>query len=214
MQTVDVLIDGKHSQLEVNQMNPEWYDSIYSHESQYRGSPEDSPYFPVWEKIIEKIGDMERVADFGCGPGQFAELLIRRDKWFVLGADFSPKAIEMAEFRISHAPVYFTVPKGRFWLTDLYKPWTYSIVKFDCAIFSEVLEHLEHDLVPLNFLPSNTHVIFSVPSYYTQSHLRVFERAEEIIDHYGKVIDIKDINMVWMDKDKDYRIYVVDGRKI
>jgi 2-polyprenyl-3-methyl-5-hydroxy-6-metoxy-1,4-benzoquinol methylase len=202
---------GVH-EITVSEKSPEYYDEIYSLDESYSLPAAQSQYLPVWKKINEKISYDEDVFDFGCGTGQLMGYLDSMGKRVCLGIDFSYKAIEIAL-------------KKSYWLdfikADLYHSDTYrmTIGSDDiignpvCAIFSEVLEHLDHDLVPLHHLYPGCHVIFTVPNYLTQSHVRAFANLKEIIDRYDGVIDIKSIDEVMMNKEEDWRIFVVDGIK-
>lgn len=207
MRDVLVQFNGKVGYLGVEEKQPSWYDDIYQNEPMYRRDAEDSQYFPVWLKIYGKIGTNEKVADFGCGTGQLGKMMIQGGIDFVLGVDFSPSAIEMAKYKNpSH--------RDKFVIGDIYKQSTYEIVLFDCAIFSEVFEHLERDLIPIHCLSEGTHIIFTVPNYYTDSHVRAFKDEDGVKDYYSKLVDIRSIESVMMNPKEDWKIWVVDGRKI
>ena len=148
----------------------------------------------------------ERVADFGCGSGQLAKMLVDTGKEFVFGIDFSPIAIKMA---LEMNPNL----RGKFSVGSLYQRLAYEIIPFDCAIFCEVLEHLEHDRTVLNFLPDGCHVIFTVPNYLTGQHVRAFRDVEAIRDRYEEFVEIASISPVMMNEKEDWKIWVVDGRK-
>src|SRR3989304_2872934 len=73
-----------------------WYDDAYKVSLEYQKEPEDSRYYPIWNKALSLIND-ERIIDLGCGSGQFAKLLLNHGKDFICGIDFSREAISMAQ---------------------------------------------------------------------------------------------------------------------
>ena len=77
-----------------------FYNRLYrrgGHNREYFKKPEASVYYPVWSCILDKVNDNARVADFGCGPGQLARLAFERRIRYLLGVDFSRKAIRLAK---------------------------------------------------------------------------------------------------------------------
>lgn len=197
---------GEVRYVEVGEKGSSFYDGMYG-ESRNRGYSLpacESPVYPIWLKIVGKIGDEERVLDLGCGTGQLANVLVSSGKKFVLGVDFSVVGIEKAKS---------LMPFGRFEVGDIYRRWVYDVVGYDCVVLSEVMEHLEYDLAVLGHIKSGAHVIFTVPNYLTVegSHVRAFISKSEIVSRYEKMVDIKGMEEVMMNKVENQKVWVVDS---
>jgi trans-aconitate methyltransferase len=116
------------------------------------------------------------VVEIGCGPGQLASLLMEQGVEQYVGLDFSSKAITMAEA---------SVPRGRFFVGDARTTAIYNDFEHDLVICTEVLEHIEDDLVVLSkFLPGKR-CLCSVPSFPHETHVRRFRDAGEVKARYG-----------------------------
>ena len=188
--------------IECEEKGSGFYDGIYSKERVYSVPACESPNYPIYEKVVKKISDTERVLDLGCGTGQFAQVLLNHGKKFVMGVDFSPVAIKKAQSMLPHC---------LFKEADLYRSVPYGIVHYECATLIEVMEHLEHDLVVLGHIHEGTHVIFTVPNYITEegSHVRGFLSEKDITDRYGKLIEIMGIEEVKMGTTQ--KLFIVDS---
>lgn len=181
----------------------EWYNKAYDNSEEYRKEPEDSIYYHIWKKALSLINN-ERIVDFGCGPGQFAKLLIKNGKRFVYGVDFSSSAIGLAR---TTNPEY----KDQFRVRDLLKH--FSLPAHDLIICFEVLEHIERDTVVIERqVQPGKRFIFSVPNYDYKSHVRKFDSEANIIERYSDLVDIKHIYPFKMKKNNI--IYLVDSVKI
>jgi len=180
------------------ELNNNYYDKVYTsnkeNKGQYTLDPENSMYYPVWSEALKYIRKKKyKVADLGCGPGQFAKLLLNRGYMFMYGVDFSYKAIDMAK---EMNPEY----KDKFYNKNLLDPSAYNIDKYKVATCFEVLEHIEKDTNVISFIPSDTIFIFSVPNYWAKGHVRVFNNEEEIIDRYASLLDFVKIIPIPMDR--------------
>ena len=160
-----------------------WYNEAYAKSTEYRKEPEDSIYIEVWNKAISLIKN-ERILDFGCGPGQFAKLLLKNGKRFVKGYDFSNEAIILAQRANPQHKRLFVVK-------DLLK--IEKVPAYDLVICFEVLEHITQDLEVIKKVGSGKRFIFSVPNYDYKSHVRKFETEDEIIQRYSKLLDVEQI---------------------
>lgn len=183
-----------------------WYNKVYAQDvGNYSDTPSESPYLDCWKYICFKSGD-ERIADFGCGPGQFAEYCIQNGKKYVLGVDFSEVAINIAKNRnITHADVFMTQD-----LCDLHIDHN----MYDVAVVLETLEHLKDDFIFLQQIPKGKHMLVSLPSFDYTSHHRFFPNKQECIKRYGKFIKINEFEFR-KDRDKPENIYwLIDGIKL
>lgn len=169
-----------------------WYDNKY-HKSiegktSYYVQPEESIYAQIWNRIIDFISPEEKVADFGCGVGQFASMARKRNVEYVLGVDFSEVAIERAKTMNPDI-------SGVFQCLNLFNPSIY-LKEYDVAVFCEVLEHIIEDKKIISFVPPGKRIIFSLPTFGAHSHVRKFRDEQEVKERYENLIAIKNIEMI------------------
>jgi SAM-dependent methyltransferase len=175
----------------------------------YHVGARESYMFVLWEAINKKLYVWSTIAEFGCGAGQLASLIIERGLYYEYGVDIAEYGIYLAK---QHNPKH----EDKFYAGSIYVPAMFDIAPFNTAIFCEVLEHLEDDLKPLSYLPSGTRVIISVPNADSHEHVRFFETEESAREHYGKEIDIKEVEIVKMpinNPGNKYHWYIIDGVK-
>lgn len=181
--------------MESKEREANWYDDAYSahlkKSGEYSKSPEKSVYFPLWEKVIEWIPDKQRIIDYGCGVGQFAELCKRAGKWYVYGCDFSEVAIQAAKKRNPSIEQLFRVK-------DLRNEDSFNFAYYDVAVFLEVLEHIEFDRELLGRIWKDKRIIMSLPNYMCSSHVRCFKDGQEIAERYGDILFINNIAKIKM----------------
>jgi SAM-dependent methyltransferase len=166
-----------------------WYDWFYLNDKKTNGGysvcPEKSEYIVGWEKILSWLPPSEKVADFGCGVGQFAKLLINKGKSFSYGVDYSKVAIQFAK---ENNPGN----ENLFFVGDLESSQPFNIFDYDVAVFLETLEHIKDDLSCLSFIKRGKRCIMSLPSFDYVSHFRHFVSLEDCIKRYDSLIDIID----------------------
>jgi 2-polyprenyl-3-methyl-5-hydroxy-6-metoxy-1,4-benzoquinol methylase len=145
----------------------------------------------VWLRAIDRLeaNTAQRVIDVGCGPGQFAELLLSRLSVGYLGLDFSSVAVSMARTRC---------PTGRFECLDISKDDLSRFSPFDAVVSIEFLEHVEDDRSILKSLPPRTFVVASVPNYDSFGHVRYFQSANEVRIRYSDLFSQFDIEVMEM----------------
>lgn len=145
------------------------------HESEYYNRLfSDSSDMSRYYHIYNRIGQLAtgRVLDVGCGVAMLQNFI--KDYH---GFDFSDKAVEIAK-------------NPNVWMGNAYEPKNYG--DYDTYILTEVLEHLD-DYKVLKNIPQGKQVIFSVPSFEDESHLRIY--TEKIVHHrYDGILDIKNIS--------------------
>lgn len=182
-----------------------YYNNLYSENSDtsdYHKRPKRSRYYPLWNRILKHINkDEDRISDFGCGPGQFAQLALRRGYDYRYGIDFSRVAIEMAQRRNKKY-------KDRFDVGDLNRATTYLDMDYNTAVFSEVLEHIKGDMELLGNIPLGTKVIITLPTFDSRGHVRHFKTKKEIRKRYGHILTISAIDEVIVNEAK---IFVIVG---
>jgi SAM-dependent methyltransferase len=163
-----------------------WYDANYRktrvcHEPYYR-----SFYYFLWTVIADRLrtAGLRRVLEIGCGPGQLAALLLEHGVEEYVGLDFSATAIAMAR---EHAP------RGCFFVGDACTTKLFSEVEHDVIICTEVLEHIEEDLLVLSRFTPGRRCICSVPNFAYPSHVRYFRDAEEVAARYRSFFHTLDV---------------------
>lgn len=106
----------------------------------YERHATSSPYNALYDRpaTLDLCGDVRdlRVFDAGCGPGLYAEELIRRGAREVVGVDASPTMVELARDRVEERRI--------FRVHDLQSPleWLES-GSFDLALIALVIHHLD-----------------------------------------------------------------------
>jgi SAM-dependent methyltransferase len=167
-----------------------YYDAIYAQSEKYQADPEHSVYLPVWGKVVAilKQEGVQRVLDIGCGPGQFAEYLLKQiPDIHYQGVDFSQTAIETARLRC---------PTAQFYVKDLMQEEALKEFKADAFVMLEVLEHIEKDLELIARIPIGQKVIFSVPNMDSFGHVRFFVDCAAISNRYDDCFDAINIETV------------------
>lgn len=181
---------------------PEYYDNNVT---RVNLPLEESPWEELYKmaaSLLPPPKDCPTVVDMGCGTGRFAKLLCNKGYTKYWGIDFS-------RVRISEARRY--VPNFEFSVADLFDKWVRGkLYKFNLFILLEVLEHVNDDRKLLSILPSDSHVILSVPNYDSEGHVRFFENADETIRRYEELLDFSNGTRLEKHgiKDADRMIYL------
>lgn len=185
------------------ELSRHYYDAIYAQSEKYQNDAEFSIYTPAWDKVIEtfKKEHFRSVLDVGCGPGQFAEYLLRKiPHVYYQGIDYSQTAIEAARLRCTTA---------QFYVNDLMHDDILKEFEADVYVVLEVLEHIEHDLDLLSRLKKNKKIIMSVPNFDAIGHVRFFSSQNEIYERYSKKIIISSIDTISLKKRSS--LFLVNG---
>jgi SAM-dependent methyltransferase len=126
----------------------------------------------------------KRVLDAGCGPGVYADWLVRHGAE-VVGIDASPRMVELARFRLAGKASFIQADLGR--PLDFLAPGT-----FDLVLSALTLDYVrDWDAVFREFyrvLRGPGHLVFSVG-----------HPADEFYDHHphGNYFDIQLVDYVW-----------------
>lgn len=153
------------------------YNAIYSRSAEYRKPYRQSVYYPVWNVAADSVHG--RVLDIGCGPGQFGELMRDRGITDYTGIDISSVAVKMAQAKGLNCHV-----------KDVF---TMDLAGYDTITMLEVLEHIENDIQLIEMIPAGTNIVFSVPDFWSATHVRVYKSANEILKRYS-MLKIKAIH--------------------
>ena len=159
------------------ELGRKFYNDCYKVEPKYNTHYKNSPYFEMWESILNKVDD---IADFGCGVGQFAQMAIDQGVKYSYGLDFSDTAIDRCK-----------EINDRFYLRSLHDEDVYSLRPYKTAVLLEVLEHLDNDKEVLTFIPKGRNIVISVPNFDSEGHVRYFKDIEEVLNRYS-IIDVAD----------------------
>jgi len=148
---------------------------------------EESDWLTLYEttaELLPEIGTGTRIVDVGCGTGRFAALLWRMAHRSYWGVDF-------ARVRVEAARAY--VDGYDFETLDVYSDEFKAQCRGDDTyVILEVLEHLKHDRELIESIPAGASVVFSVPNYDAQAHVRFFADLDAVKGRYGDLLDIND----------------------
>ncbi|MBD3421477.1 MAG: methyltransferase domain-containing protein [Chitinivibrionales bacterium] len=122
------------------------------------------------------------IIEIGCGVGQFAQYLYDEGFRNYRGMDFSPHAIELARKRAKQDFFQADATNARSF------PEHYSL-----AVSLETLEHIDNDLDVLRNIRSGIPLIFSLPKFDCEGHVRCFKKRKAIKRRYLSCLDIKRI---------------------
>lgn len=167
---------------EAGEVSASYYDAIFRGSSKYAQRGSVSEYAGVWREIADLLiaTGVPRVLDLGCGPGQFAEYLHEHiSNLAYTGIDFSEVAIQQARVRC---------PDYRFEVVSLPNASAVQRFDFDTVVCTEVLEHIDQDLVLLESIPTGVNLLATVPSFDSFGHLRYFRSADQVAQRYGHLI--------------------------
>lgn len=88
--------------------------------------------------LREVLSDLHctKVLEIGCGTGKNSEWLIQKAA-HVTAVDFSTEMLNKARAKPSCKDVQFVQ-------ADILQPWNFTTMHYDLAVFSLVLEHIQH----------------------------------------------------------------------
>lgn len=142
---------------------------------------EESPWREVYEAVVGFLPEKCTVVDIGCGTGRCAEAIRRSGRALsYFGFDFSPR-------RIAEARSY--VPSYEFQVADVR---TMELEGGNTYVLTEFLEHVEADRQVLQRIPAGAVVVFSVPNFDSQGHVRTFQSPEKARERYQDLLDFQD----------------------
>ena len=154
-----------------HELDSKFYDNAYLSADKYNVHYSKSPYKEVWDKVLS-LCKGKKVADFGCGVGQTAEMLIDNRVDYSYGVDFSAVGIEKCK-RLD----------ANFYCLSLHDD-VYNLKPYDVGLFLEVLEHVEQDRQTIKKLPIGSEVILTVPNWDSSSHVRYFNSLKQVRKRY------------------------------
>ncbi|MFT3818002.1 MAG: methyltransferase domain-containing protein [Rubrivivax sp.] len=147
-----------------------------------------SPYFPLFKAVRQAVArrPVAQVLEVGCGTGAMAQYLFDTNSMqSYLGFDFSPVAVEKARLR--------TGKTGSFFVGDATQESSYAAHDYDTLICTEVLEHIEDDLLAISHWKEGAYCVCSVPNYDADTHVRYFRDEAAVRARYGALVNIETI---------------------
>lgn len=166
---------------------PAFYDAAMTDAHEPAMLPlEESPWLNLYQRASWLLPSRAPVVDLGCGTGRFAEQIRRHESASSFtGLDFSPKAIEECKRYVPEFAGCFRVADLREWQPD---EGRFSNTVYTCL---ETLEHLEDDVGLIRRLPVGHELIFSVPNFGGEAHLRTFQNVSDAWERYGHLLSFK-----------------------
>lgn len=170
--------------------SPQAYDEMFK-EGGYQGvfdlPYKRSPYYPMFKEVRASLQQhaAKRVLEVGCGTGTLAHMLLDSTQLSYRGFDFSPLAVEKAKRRTGRADLFFA--------GDATSSDTYDDLDYDSIVCTEVLEHIEEDLLAMSHWAPGTYCVCSVPNFDAENHVRFFRTVDEVTNRYGSVLEIQSV---------------------
>ena len=189
----------------------DFYNSVYNHSEKYKRRPElIDYYYDVWcegiNQIKNHVSQPKHIIDLGCGPGHFASLLAlyldTLEKYE--GYDFSETAINMAKSLVGKDDRF------NFYQQEL-REFDFPKNKDLVVTMFEFLEHISFDLKLISKIPAGTWIVFSVPSFDSEGHVRWFNSLQEVKNRYEPLMSIENIYICNV---KKHSIYLCIGCKV
>jgi len=163
---------------------------------------EESPWRAVYDTVVSLMPPEPAIPilDVGCGTGRCAEALRRAGYTDYAGFDFSPA-------RVAEAATY--VPQFEFSVVDVFSDAAAPHFENRSAfVVTEVLEHVEGDLEIIRLIPEGGVVIFSVPTFDSEGHVRSFPTPSSVQERYGELLAIDEIRVLAKPGSTDRKTFV------
>jgi 2-polyprenyl-3-methyl-5-hydroxy-6-metoxy-1,4-benzoquinol methylase len=158
----------------------EWYDAAYKSDpnlSDHVGST----FAPLWDRIAREVPPRRHIVDVGCGTGPMLPRVIRSCASYA-GYDWSDQAIAAAQ---AQYPIWsFAFGVGDM-VSALPLIWR---LRAPTVLAVEVLEHIPHDVEFIRACGPGVELIASLPSRDSESHVRHFASADEVLARYGHLL--------------------------
>lgn len=160
----------------------EAYDFLFTTKSQYQKHYNDLWYIRSWRYIMRTLKRTDKLLELGCGCGHFSHMLHDNEFYDYVGIDFSSVGLSQARKKS---------PNHTFIEADICK-YDYSSYSDSKIICLETFEHIENDILLLKTLPK-VEIVFSVPNFWSDSHIRVYPNTLFIKKYYQGVLKIHNI---------------------
>jgi len=139
------------------------------------------------------LSDNLNILEVGAGDGTFAALLCH-----IINTQIN--SYTMYEFsNIADLIILKNFPKH---IIALIEKATFKKLKseylkqFNVIIANEIFEHINWDLEFIANLPSGSKLMFTVPTFYSQFHVRCFPELESVHERYDSKVYIRSITPI------------------
>lgn len=156
---------------------------------------EATPMRHMYQHVASMIPRLYDVVDLGCGSGYLASALKEAGSFRgrYIGYDLSPVAVDMAVSALSDLQMQLVdnnPPQWEFHVADLQESFP-SNKKAHRTVYAcfEVLEHIDFDVELVKHLPARARFIFSVPNYWSDLHVRIYNGVGDALDRYGHLLE-------------------------
>lgn len=168
---------------------PETYDDLFRNSEKYAKHYRESPYYPMFLAVMREVDqhNVKTVLEVGCGPGKFAQMLLKQATVDYQGFDFSPVAVRIAAENTARPELFYVADAAQSASDER---------NYDCIVCTEVLEHIENDLDVIRNWKEGTTCICSVPNTDSVYHVRYFNSEKDVRRRYAHLIDIRSITRV------------------
>lgn len=172
---------------------PYYYDRAFAGSEDYQSDYHLSPYFSLYMLVMEHLSEDLgiRILELGAGTGQFGKMLKDHGYIHYTGVEFSQVAVKIAQDNFGVKLIW----------QDIFT-WT----DWDCDLIlaMEVFEHTD-DLALIRNMPKGKKLLFTVPNFAYESHLRWFGSLPDVAAWYGDVLDLQSIEKAMVN------FYIVKG---
>jgi len=162
----------------------EYYDAVYSVDSNYHSDYSESNYLPLYSAVSDYLKTTlnHKIFEIGCGTGQLAKYLYDLGYAEYIGMDFSPVAIGKAK----------EMSRQHFFVGDALHYPNYNL-DYNIAIAIEILEHIQEDKRVIHNIRPGCEVILSFPTFDDPAHVRYFKRQQDILNRYEDLVQFNHV---------------------
>lgn len=187
------------------QQQSAYYDAQFASKPMLQVHYTRSHKYPLYAVIGDRVRalDTKSILDIGCGPGQVASLLRDLGVTGYLGVDFSAARIEYAR-RIC--------PEFSFVAADVLTIDLLETHRYETLLAIEFLEHIEDDIALVRRIPQGVKVLFSVPNFPHESHVRYFDSATSVERRYGDCLSQMDVTGL-LQSPEGREFFIVQGTR-
>lgn len=182
------------------ELNKNYYNEVFSNGGNnkiYHKEHSEVVWNAVWTRIgnliKEEYSEKAKILDIGCGPGQFAESLLKFKPEQYLGIDFSDVAITLAKQRLQGNNNFS-------FLNESVLECDFENLSFDynVVVTTEFLEHVNDDLGIIKKIKTNTKIYATFPDEDADGHVRFYSSnyktaCEQIKNRYEDLCEILSI---------------------
>lgn len=176
----------------------EWYERYYQGNDDAHLHYTHTVYFNLWAHAIAMINrfnlsrrhDIPCILELGCGSGQFSQMLFDSGFKSYLGIDFALPlpglscAGQLHPEYIKNFLAWLSCSAGEMRKHDIYDWDTWVHFPYEMVVCMETLEHLERDIEVIARVRPETFMVFSVPDFPFESHVRYFLDETDVHDRY------------------------------